>query len=147
IGKALGDAEPEFAVEPKLDGLAISLRYEQGRFVQGATRGDGAVGEDVSANLRTVRAIPLALRGTGWPALLEVRGEVYMPRAAFEVFNARARERGERTLANPRNGAAGSLRQLDPRVTAGRPLAFFAYGVGATDMDALPERHSDTMAL
>ena len=146
IARVLGGAEPEFSVEPKLDGLAISLRYEGGRFVQGATRGDGAVGEDVTPNLRTIRAIPLLLRGEGWPALLEVRGEVYMPRAEFEAFNARARERGERTLANPRNGAAGSLRQLDPRVTAARPLAFFAYGVGAVDPDALPERHSDTLA-
>ena len=147
IEKLLGDEAPDFSVEPKLDGLAISLRYEHGRFVQGATRGDGAVGEDVTANLRTIRAIPLALRGEGWPALLEVRGEVYMPRAAFEAFNQRARERGERTLANPRNGAAGSLRQLDPRVTASRPLAFFAYGVGAVDADILPERHSATLAL
>ena len=120
------DAEPEFSVEPKLDGLAISLRYEHGRFVRGATRGDGATGEDVSSNLRTIRAIPLRLRGENVPEVLEVRGEVYMPRAGFEAFNARARERGERTLANPRTGAAGSLRQLDPRITAMRPLASYA---------------------
>jgi DNA ligase (NAD+) len=148
IEKALGTGDPEFSVEPKLDGLAISLRYEHGHFVQGATRGDGSAGEDVSANLRTIRAIPLVLRGHGWPHLLEVRGEVYMPRAAFEASNERARERGERTLANPRNGAAGSLRQLDPRVTASRPLAFFAYGVGAVEPDGvLPERHSETLTL
>lgn len=144
IAAATGDAEPEFSVEPKLDGLAISLRYEDGLFVRGATRGDGATGEDVSANLRTVRAIPLRLRGKA-PALLEVRGEVYMPRAAFEAFNERARERGERTLANPRNGAAGSLRQLDARVTAARPLAFYAYALGAVEGWTPPARHSQVL--
>jgi DNA ligase (NAD+) len=145
---ATGDAEPEFSVEPKLDGLAISLRYEHGMFVRGATRGDGSVGEDVSANLRTVRAIPLRLRaakGTKLPPLLEVRGEVYMPRAGFEAFNERARERGERTLANPRNGAAGSLRQLDARVTAARPLAFYAYALGAVEGWTPPPRHSQIL--
>jgi DNA ligase (NAD+) len=139
------EAEPEFSVEPKLDGLAISLRYEHGRFVRGATRGDGATGEDVSSNLRTIRAIPLRLRGENVPEVLEVRGEVYMPRAGFEAFNARARERGERTLANPRNGAAGSLRQLDPRITATRPLAFYAYGLGVVEGAELPPRHSQTL--
>jgi DNA ligase (NAD+) len=137
-----GDAEPLFSVEPKLDGLAISLRYEHGRFLRGATRGDGASGEDVTANLRTIKAIPLHLRGDKLPALLEVRGEVYMPRAAFEKFNDRARGQGEKPLANPRNGAAGSLRQLDPRITAKRPLAFFAYGLGAVEGWHLPSRHS-----
>ena len=136
---------PDFSVEPKLDGLAISLRYENGLFVRGATRGDGATGEDVSANLRTIRAIPLRLRGESPPAVLEVRGEVYMPRAGFEAFNARARENGERTLANPRNGAAGSLRQLDPRITATRPLAFYAYGLGVVEGAELPAKHSDTL--
>lgn len=92
--------------------------------MQGATRGDGATGEDVSANLRTVKAIPLRLRGTGWPEVLEVRGEVYMPRAAFEAYNAQMRLQGGKVLANPRNGAAGSLRQLDARITAQRPLSF-----------------------
>ncbi|GIX36423.1 MAG: DNA ligase [Lysobacteraceae bacterium] len=146
IVEATGDPEPEFSVEPKLDGLAVSLRYEEGRLVRAATRGDGTHGEDVTANARTIRAIPLRLRGSGWPAVLEVRGEVFMPRAAFEAFNARARERGERPLANPRNGAAGSLRQLDPAVTAARPLAFFAYGVGVVEpASALPERHSLTL--
>ncbi|MCK7592917.1 NAD-dependent DNA ligase LigA [Pseudomarimonas salicorniae] len=139
------EAEPTFSVEPKLDGLAISLRYENGLFVRGATRGDGATGEDVSANLRTIRAIPLRLRGEAPPAVLEVRGEVYMPRAAFEAFNARAREKGERTLANPRNGAAGSLRQLDPRITATRPLAFYAYGLGVVEGVELPANHSQTL--
>jgi len=147
IAQTLGRAEKQlvFSAEPKLDGLAISLRYESGAFVQGATRGDGAVGEDVSANLRTVKAIPLKLRGSGYPGVLEVRGEVYMPKAAFEAFNARARERGERTLANPRNGAAGSLRQLDPGVTATRPLAFYAYAVGEVRDGKLPDSHSATL--
>ncbi|MET0581704.1 MAG: NAD-dependent DNA ligase LigA [Pseudoxanthomonas sp.] len=135
----------EFSAEPKLDGLAISLRYENGQFVQGATRGDGASGEDVTANLRTVKAIPLRLRGKGWPAILEVRGEVYMPRAAFEKYNEQARLQGGKVLANPRNGAAGSLRQLDPRLTAQRPLSFFAYGVGLVEGGALPETHSATL--
>jgi DNA ligase (NAD+) len=135
----------EFSAEPKLDGLAISLRYENGRFVQGATRGDGASGEDVTANLRTVKAIPLHLRGKGWPAILEVRGEVYMPRAAFEKYNEQARLHGGKVLANPRNGAAGSLRQLDPRLTAQRPLSFFAYGVGLVEGGALPDTHSATL--
>ena len=134
-----------FSAEPKLDGLAISLRYENGAFVQGATRGDGATGEDVTLNLRTIKAIPLSLRGSGWPALLEVRGEVYMPRAAFETYNAWAREHGGKVLANPRNGAAGSLRQLDPRITAQRPLAFFAYGTGLVEGGELPDSHSATL--
>ena len=148
IGKETGDADPAFSVEPKLDGLAISLRYENGEFVRGATRGDGAIGEDVTANLRTVRTIPLRLRGDA-PLVLEVRGEVYMPKAAFERYNARARERGERTLANPRNGAAGSLRQLDPRITAQRPLAFYAYALGEVEFRngaTLPPTHSQTLA-
>jgi DNA ligase (NAD+) len=146
IGKETGDFEPMFSAEPKLDGLAISLRYENGLFVRGATRGDGATGEDVTVNLRTVRAIPLKLRGKT-PAVLEVRGEAYMPKAAFEKYNAWAREHGEKTLANPRNGAAGSLRQLDPRVTAQRPLSFFAYSLGEVDGLALPPTHSQTLVM
>ncbi|MBW8367288.1 MAG: NAD-dependent DNA ligase LigA [Arenimonas sp.] len=144
IEKQLGVAEPEFSVEPKLDGLAISLRYEQGLFVRGATRGDGATGEDVTQNLRTLKAIPLRLRGQA-PPVLEVRGEVYMPRAGFEAYNARMRETGGKVLANPRNGAAGSLRQLDPRLAAARPLAFYAYGLGVTDGWTLPARHSQML--
>jgi DNA ligase, NAD-dependent len=145
IETTLDRRKPVFSVEPKLDGLAISLRYENGVFVQGATRGDGAVGEDVTANLRTVKAIPLRLRGEGWPRVLEVRGEVIMPRAGFEAFNERARATGEKPLANPRNGAAGSLRQLDPAVTAKRPLAFFAYAVGRVEGGELPDTHSATL--
>ena len=145
IERTLDRSEPVFSVEPKLDGLAISLRYEHGAFVQGATRGDGETGEDVTANLRTVRAIPLKLRGTGWPEVLEVRGEVIMLRKDFEAFNERAREHGEKTLANPRNGAAGSLRQLDPAITAKRKLSFFAYAVGVVEGGELPPTHSATL--
>ncbi|PPU02784.1 NAD-dependent DNA ligase LigA [Xanthomonas arboricola] len=146
ISERLEVKQPLFSAEPKLDGLAISLRYENGEFVQGATRGDGATGEDVSANLRTVKAIPLRLRGEGWPQVLEVRGEVYMPRAAFETYNAQMRAQGGKVLANPRNGAAGSLRQLDARITAQRPLSFYAYGVGEVSEGALPQTHSAILA-
>jgi len=124
-------AAVDYAVEPKFDGLAISLTYEDGVFARGATRGDGATGEEVTHNLRTLQDIPLRLAGGGWPALIEIRGEVLMFRADFAEMNARQRERGDKEFANPRNAAAGSLRQLDSRVTAGRPLHFFAYGVGA----------------
>jgi len=145
VQEATGEAEPQFSVEPKLDGLAISLRYEHGMFVRGATRGDGSTGEDVTANLRTLRSIPLRIAGDTPPAVLEVRGEVVMPRRAFEAFNSAARERGERTLANPRNGAAGSLRQLDPSVTAARPLMFYAYALGVVEGWPLPARHSELL--
>ena len=146
ITKETGDADPVFSVEPKLDGLAISLRYENGLFVRGATRGDGSTGEDVTANLRTVKCIPLKLRGDA-PAVLEVRGEVYMPKADFDAYNARALAEGGKTLANPRNGAAGSLRQLDPRITATRPLAFYAYALGEVSaMPATIETHSQSLA-
>ena len=147
IATRLGEEAPRFSAEVKLDGLAVSLRYEQGRFVQGATRGDGETGEDVTANLRTVADVPQQLRGSGWPAVLEVRGEVYMPRAAFEEYNEQARASGQKVLANPRNGAAGSLRQLDPRITAQRPLAFFAHGTGFVDGGTLPDSHAAQLAL
>ncbi|PIV33238.1 MAG: DNA ligase [Lysobacterales bacterium CG02_land_8_20_14_3_00_62_12] len=145
IDAVIGVAEHAFSLEPKLDGLAISLRYENGHFVRGATRGDGAVGEDVTANLRTVRSIPLCLHTATPPRVLEVRGEVVMPRAGFAAYNERARQRGDKTLANPRNGAAGSLRQLDPAITATRPLAFFAYALGSVVGWEVPDRHSATL--
>ncbi|MHC1480618.1 NAD-dependent DNA ligase LigA [Frateuria aurantia] len=145
IETTLDRRQPEFSVEPKLDGLAISLRYLDGLFIGGATRGDGETGEDVTGNLRTIRSIPLKLRGTGWPRLLEVRGEVVMLRRDFEQFNARALKAGDKLLANPRNGAAGSLRQLDPAVTAHRKLSFFAYAVGQVEDGALPSTHSATL--
>ena len=137
----------EFSCEPKLDGLAISLRYENGLLVQAATRGDGEQGEDVTANIRTIRSIPLRLRTEHFPRLLEVRGEVFMPRAAFEQFNQRALLNNEKTLANPRNGAAGSLRQLDPNITAKRPLSFYAYALGKVEGMQMPGKHSDILAL
>lgn len=130
VRDALGVDEVEYATEPKFDGLAISLSYRDGLFVQGATRGDGAAGEDVTPNLRTVRSIPLRLPRAADTADLEVRGEVLMFREAFERLNARQREAGEKEFVNPRNAAAGGLRQLDSRITARRPLQFFAYGVG-----------------
>jgi DNA ligase (NAD+) len=116
-----------YTAEPKLDGVAISLTYRDGSLVQAATRGDGSTGENVTSNVRTIKAVPLRLRGTGWPGDLEVRGEIYMPLAGFTWFNDQARKEGRKELVNPRNAAAGSLRQLDPRLTAGRPLAFYAY--------------------
>ncbi len=131
---ALGEGAPpvEYAAELKFDGLAISLRYENGVLVRGATRGDGATGEDVTQNLRTLRQIPLRLKGDA-PPLLEVRGEVYMRRDDLEKYNTAAAARGDKTLVNPRNAAAGSIRQLDSTIAASRPLKFFAYGIGAVD--------------
>jgi DNA ligase (NAD+) len=147
IEQKLGGGSLQFSAEVKLDGLAISLRYVDGLFVQGATRGDGASGEDVTPNLRTVKAVPLRLAGKGWPSVLEVRGEVYMPRAEFERYNEQARASGDKVLANPRNGAAGSLRQLDSRITARRPLAFFAYGLGEVQGGPIADSHSKQLAL
>ena len=139
-----GGAEVDYSCEPKLDGLAVSLLYENGMLVRGATRGDGSVGEDISANVRTVRNIPLKLHGEGWPAVLEVRGEIYMPKAGFEALNARQLESGGKPFANPRNAAAGSLRQLDPKITASRPLEFCTYGVGRCDGE-LPGTHIEIL--
>lgn len=131
LAQGLEHEDIVFAAEPKLDGVAISLTYNKGTLSTAATRGDGERGEDVTANVRTIRAIPLKLRGTGWPELLEVRGEIYMPRVGFHAFNRKAIANHEKPLVNPRNGAAGSLRQLDPQITATRPLAFFAYSTAS----------------
>jgi DNA ligase (NAD+) len=138
------DPPVEYAAELKLDGLAISLRYEDGALVRAATRGDGEVGEDVTANVRTIHSIPLKLRGKA-PPLLEVRGEIFMTRAAFEKMNRRQAEAGERLFINPRNTAAGAVRQLDPKVTAQRPLTFSAYGYGVMRGLKLPRRHSELL--
>ncbi len=135
----------EYAVEPKFDGLAVALHYRDGVFVQGATRGDGVSGEDVTANLRTIHAIPMRLACAKPPQWLEVRGEVLMLRRDFERLNAIARDKGEKTFVNPRNAAAGSLRQLDPRISAQRRLSFFAYGVGRIEGAELPETHAAVM--
>jgi len=134
-----------YSAEPKLDGLAVSARYEHGVYVQGATRGDGETGEDITQNLKTVKALPMKLRADRPPPVLEVRGEVFMPLAGFERFNKEAIARGEKTLVNPRNAAAGSLRQLDPRMTAARPLDLFIYGLGIVEGGDLPPRHSATL--
>ena len=138
-------AAVDYAVEPKFDGLAISLTYENGVFTCGATRGDGATGEEVTPNLRTLRCLPLRLAGEGWPALIEVRGEVLMFKADFAKLNERQRERGDKEFANPRNAAAGSLRQLDSKITAGRPLSFFAYGVGLGADAVAVKTHGELM--
>ena len=134
-----------YSAEPKLDGLAISARYENGVFVQGATRGDGETGEDITQNLRTIKALPLKMRSNKPPRVLEVRGEVFMPFAGFQRFNEEAVSRGEKIFVNPRNAAAGSLRQLDPRMTAARPLDLFIYGVGAIEGGELPAQQSEML--
>jgi DNA ligase (NAD+) len=140
------DAPPvDYAAELKFDGLAINLRYERGLLVLAATRGDGETGEDVTQNIRTIGQIPLRLLGDA-PSVLEVRGEVYMRRDAFEKLNEQQRSKGEKTYVNPRNTAAGAVRQLDPAVTASRPLSFYAYGLGEAQGWAMPERHSQLMS-
>ena len=142
LGLAAEAPPVEYMAELKFDGLAISLRYEEGRLAVAATRGDGEVGEDVTPNVRTIRSIPRRLRGTRLPSLLEVRGEVYMTRSAFEELNARQQAAGGKRFINPRNTAAGAVRQIDPAMTAQRPLEFFAYGIGQTRGFARPESHS-----
>jgi DNA ligase (NAD+) len=139
-----GASAVEYSCEPKLDGLAVSLLYQDGQLVRGATRGDGTTGEDISVNVRTVRNIPLKLKGEGWPPLLEVRGEVFMSKAGFERLNETQMEAGGKTFANPRNAAAGSLRQLDSKITASRPLEFCCYGVGQVTAD-IATSHIDNL--
>lgn len=137
-------AAVDYSCEPKLDGLAVSLLYRDGLLVQGATRGDGTTGEDISVNVRTIRNVPLKLQGKGWPAVLEVRGEVFMSKEGFERLNAAQAEIGGKTFANPRNAAAGSLRQLDSKITASRPLEFCCYGVGQVS-EAIADTHIGTL--
>ena len=135
----------EYACEPKLDGIAVSLLYENGLLVRGATRGDGATGEDITQNVRTIESIPLKLMSDDWPERLEVRGEIYIPKAGFDALNKRARAREEKVFVNPRNAAAGSLRQLDSRITAKRPLTMYCYSAGIVEGGELPSRHSDIL--
>ena len=141
-----GESSLAITLEPKLDGLAVSILYENGVLVRAATRGDGSTGEDITTNVRTIQSVPLKLMGTGWPERIEVRGEVYMPRAGFEALNQQARETGQKTFVNPRNAAAGSLRQLDPSITASRPLTFCCYGTGVGS-DELPDSYFETLQL
>jgi len=145
VREALDMQDIEYAVEPKFDGLAVSLTYQRGELKSGATRGDGYVGEDVTANVRTVRVIPLRLAAHKPPALLEVRGEVMMLKKDFEKLNMQQREKNEKEFANPRNAAAGSLRQLDSHITADRKLSFFAYGIGAVEGGGLPQDKHDEL--
>ncbi|KAB0303037.1 NAD-dependent DNA ligase LigA [Vibrio fortis] len=146
FNKRMSDRAPladltTFCCEPKLDGLAVSLLYENGTLVQAATRGDGTTGENITENVRTISSIPLKLQGEGWPTRIEVRGEVFMPKAGFNKLNEQALKKGEKVFVNPRNAAAGSLRQLDSRITAKRPLAFYAYSVGVVEGAELSGSH------
>ncbi|MDF1629922.1 MAG: NAD-dependent DNA ligase LigA [Alcanivoracaceae bacterium] len=147
IGERLGVQDTVvYVAEPKLDGLAVSILYQDGQLVRAATRGDGARGEDITANIRTLRSVPLSLRGQA-PALLEVRGEVVMPHDGFEALNERQRQAGQKPFANPRNAAAGSLRQLDSSITAQRPLEFYAYSIARLEGQAMPATHLDGLQL
>ena len=141
------NSEIDYVCEPKLDGVAVSLLYRNGLLERGATRGDGRVGEDITANVRTINSIPLKLQGDDIPELLEVRGEIYLPRKGFEQLNSKALEAGEKTFVNPRNAAAGSLRQLDSKITAGRPLEMCAYSVGQYKGNITPESHNQMLQL
>ncbi len=139
------ETDVEYAAEPKLDGAAVSLLYDSGVLVRGATRGDGNTGEDITHNVRTIESVPLRLVGDGFPQTLEVRGEVYMPIAGFEAYNKKATAEGGKSFVNPRNAAAGSLRQLDPKLTAARPLDIYVYSVGLVEGGKLPGRHSEVL--
>ena len=136
-----------FTCEPKLDGLAVNITYENGFLIHAATRGDGMVGENITANIKTISSLPLKLRTKNPPAFIEVRGEVFIPKADFEAFNENARKAGEKVFANPRNAAAGSLRQLNPAVTASRPLAIYCYAIGAYEGEPLPDSHWEQLEL
>lgn len=140
-------ADIEYALEPKLDGVAVSLYYKHGKLVYGATRGDGKTGEDITHNVRTIHSVPLVLRGQDYPDELEVRGEIVMPKTAFEALNEQAQKQGTKIFVNPRNAASGSLRQLDPRITANRKLKLFAYGVGFSDSGNIASTHADSLKL
>ncbi len=140
------EAEIEYVCEPKIDGAAVSLVYEDGVLIKAATRGDGVVGEDILSNVRTIPSVPLVLHGKDFPRTLEIRGEVYMPLKGFEKFNENAEKLGEKTFVNPRNAAAGSLRQLDPRITATRPLDIFCYALGEVTDGKLPTKHSEILS-
>ncbi|MCQ1058268.1 NAD-dependent DNA ligase LigA [Photobacterium sp. ZSDE20] len=148
LDRLLSESSLTYCCEPKLDGLAVSLMYENGVLTQAATRGDGATGENITENVRTIRSIPLKLRGEGWPARLEVRGEVFMPKKGFEALNEKALKKGEKAFANPRNAAAGSLRQLDSKITATRPLSFYAYSVGVVEgLELAPSQYERLVQL
>lgn len=145
VSQRLDDTQKiEYCAEPKLDGLAVSIRYENGHFIKAATRGDGETGEDITENIRTIQMVPLQLRGHSFPKVLEVRGEVFMSKKGFAELNARALKKGDKVFVNARNAAAGSLRQLDPNITAKRPLEIFCYGVGEVQGE-LPSTHSDML--
>jgi DNA ligase (NAD+) len=146
VRKGLGIEQVDYAAEPKLDGLAVSLLYEGGSLVRAATRGDGTTGEDVTLNIRTINSVPLRLVGSGIPATLEVRGEVYLSHQGFAELNAQQAAQGLKPFVNPRNAAAGSLRQLDPKITAQRPLEMFSYGVGKVEGGQLPGSHTEILA-
>jgi len=143
--KNLETEEIEYVAEPKFDGVAVCIRYEKGKFLFAATRGDGSTGEDITLNVKTISAVPLRLRGSEFPTVLEVRGEVFMPKGKFFAYNERALATGEKPLVNPRNGAAGSLRQLNPSITAQRPLDVYFYGVGEHEGWDMPVTHSDVL--
>ena len=138
-------SEIKYCCEPKLDGLAISIRYEKGKLIQAATRGDGETGEDVTENVKTIRMVPLKLHGHDFPRVLDVRGEIFMSKKGFEKLNDEAQKKGEKIFANPRNAAAGSLRQLDSHITAKRPLEIYCYGVGVVEGEKLPVKHSEIL--
>ncbi|MGC9454617.1 MAG: NAD-dependent DNA ligase LigA [Phycisphaerae bacterium] len=145
VRREVGDRKFHYLVDPKVDGVAVSLRYEDGRLAMAATRGNGVEGDDITANVRTIRAVPLRLRGDDWPDVLEARGEIYWPTGEFNEFNARRAEQGEQTFANPRNGAAGTLKQLDPKIVAERNLAFLAHSIGQLS-EPVADRASEVFA-